>query len=71
MDDLGLGIFLQFLRISVICLLIGIGAWELFVPKKHCIKCDRIISKENYCPICGTPTDSVNKYNYWNKLTED
>lgn len=34
MDDLGLGIFLQFLGICAICLLIGIGAWELFVPKK-------------------------------------
>lgn len=48
---------------------ISIGLFALidsFIPKSHCVNCDYKVETE-YCPKCGTSTDTVNKHNYWNR----
>ena len=51
---------------GIILGLVAFGLLDATVPHDHCRTCGReVIHGENYCPQCGTPTDSVCRYNYW------
>lgn len=50
---------------AIYCILLSLPtAW---IKHDYCTKCHHEIHSEHYCPRCGTPTDSVDTYNYWNK----
>jgi len=64
------GCFLIVLLCVVVDIILDFGGAALidsFKDKGHCTKCGREIDKEKYCPDCGTPTDSLNYYDYWNR----
>ena len=70
MSDLGFDMIPGCLAICIIEVIIGVGIWLLvdsYKLKPHCIKCDNVVFDVKYCPYCGTSTDSVNMYNYWNR----
>ena len=68
-ENIGEGCLHGSIVVCLVCLIsLGIiGLIDSFTNKKHCRNCGRIVKYENYCPDCGTKTDSALIYNYWNK----
>lgn len=68
MSELGFDMIPGCMGIVALAFVLGMGLLFLadsFHKYDHCIKCGHLIHYENYCPNCGTSTDSVATYNYW------
>ena len=60
---------LALLGIMLFSGMLGLLIYSTFIPEPHCRVCGKYIEldSENYCPNCGTKTDSVVYYNKWKR----
>ena len=56
-------LLMTFVAAGLICLLVC-----SFIDQRHCRNCGRVVEHENYCPNCGTKTESVLIYDHWDKI---